>query len=693
MSFLLLCWGLLAIRTISLIAGTYNPLRANSEDRLGEIVRRTTSFDSVCLVGAKVKATVGWKADGHYVVPPEFSTKAHYAGIAVAEVLGAHDLCAANCARERVPTFFSNNDGSGTIDLRGERRAEFTAALHARVEQETNLLHGLLARPTADEFFEKLNSLLIEVGQQMLMNPWLSRFKIGCDTSLVFTVCFDDGGLRHGDKLFWSTGVLPKLHVLLAALRACLRILCQIGVLGALSGLPVFLGPRLFLMNTMLLLGSASVPVDVLESQAFWPISRFTYALILCRVRFHLPESDGVDAQLDTARLLEQAVGEGKGNGGTLKALVAILARLALSNAAELREICGVVFVTFLVSPEAAVIVAAVAVWVAMLRAIGADERCLQDAEAAISAYWSSFIVTNELEAVAASARACRIRPTRKQEGKQSLHRVTFAVDSSQAALEPALIKYFLRIGGICKYGAAPKRALERDAQKLLDRIPFALSSPEALRVNTLGSELFALRGSALDEGRIIVSKVAAERHGRGYPGAAQQQQQAQPFPFYAQQQQQQQQAAAAGPVQPPTLVVPVGPGAAYSGRGQGPLSPAQQEVSADGPAASLAPATVVPPPEETPTTAVRRARSPRRASRASRAGSAPRGPAAEPALPSPTPPPPRAAGRERPSTGAEGGGRGEEEEEGCAARWRGWPVSVARPGEVPPLPRPLSSG
>ncbi|CAK0806996.1 unnamed protein product, partial [Prorocentrum cordatum] len=55
MSFLLLCWGLLAIRTISLITGTYNPLRANSEDRLGEIVRRTTSFDSVCLVGTKVK--------------------------------------------------------------------------------------------------------------------------------------------------------------------------------------------------------------------------------------------------------------------------------------------------------------------------------------------------------------------------------------------------------------------------------------------------------------------------------------------------------------------------------------------------------------------------------------------------------------------------------------------------------------
>ena len=41
----------------------------------------------------------------------------------------------------------------------------------------------------------------------------------------------------------------------------------------------------------------------------------------------------------------------------------------------------------------------------------------------------------------------------------------------SQQALEPALIKYFLKIGGIRKFGAAPKGALERDAQKLLDKL------------------------------------------------------------------------------------------------------------------------------------------------------------------------------------------------------------------------------
>ena len=222
----------------SLVVGSYNPFRANSQDRLDEILRRTSSFDGLCLVGTKVKASLGtsvrrrsldlpqgggsrvlveagyrlgpfvtnaagcsillgrkfrehdvvrvavppsnllgrgllvratnrmaditfvalyypprprelraqagyrqtcdlltswlasqlcalpqrttpilgmdlndgmgliqhgrgeWRADGHDVIPPEFASKAHYAGIAVSEALATHDICVAQCARE-----------------------------------------------------------------------------------------------------------------------------------------------------------------------------------------------------------------------------------------------------------------------------------------------------------------------------------------------------------------------------------------------------------------------------------------------------------------------------------------------------------------------------------------------------------------------------------------------------------------
>eukprot|EP00959_Pyramimonas_sp_CCMP1952_P362000 7581337-Pyramimonas_sp.AAC.1 len=49
---------------------------------------------------------------------------------------------------------------------RGERRAEFTQALHVSVAQDTPSLQELTSRSTADEFFEHVNSMLIEVCQQ-----------------------------------------------------------------------------------------------------------------------------------------------------------------------------------------------------------------------------------------------------------------------------------------------------------------------------------------------------------------------------------------------------------------------------------------------------------------------------------------------------------------------------------------------
>eukprot|EP00959_Pyramimonas_sp_CCMP1952_P140707 2944658-Pyramimonas_sp.AAC.1 len=54
---------------------------------------------------------------------------------------------------------------------RGERRAEFVQALHRRLEADENVLTALLDKSTADDFFEQINTVLIEVGQEVFGNP------------------------------------------------------------------------------------------------------------------------------------------------------------------------------------------------------------------------------------------------------------------------------------------------------------------------------------------------------------------------------------------------------------------------------------------------------------------------------------------------------------------------------------------
>ncbi|CAK0881578.1 unnamed protein product [Prorocentrum cordatum] len=184
--------------------------------------------------------------------------------------------------------------------------------------------------------------------------------------------------------------------------------------------------------------------------------------------------------------------------GGALKALVAILARWALGGAAELGELRVVVVVPFLAPSEAPVIIAAAAaakayheeakcrksehndapmgppfarVWMAMIRAVGHSAECPEAAEGSLGNSWADFIMNSEIETVANSVRACRVRPTRKQDGKQSMHRVAFAVGSSRGHLGAALTSYFIMVKDVRKHGAAPKGALERDAQKLLDKL------------------------------------------------------------------------------------------------------------------------------------------------------------------------------------------------------------------------------
>ena len=209
---------------------------------------------------------------------------------------------------------------------------------------------------------------------------------------------------------------------------------------------------------------------------------------------------DSDDRRSEAARLREQAQSEGNGTGGALEAFVAILTRLAFSKSAELRELRGAAFVVFLllIPTKEPVIVVAVAAgkayheeaerrksehvnapmgppfaraWVATIRAIGQSDKCPEEAKAPLNQYWQPFIMKNEIETVATSVRACRVRPTRKQENRQSLHRVTLAVDASHQYLEPTLIGFFHAVKGVRKYGAAPKGALEHDAQKLLDKL------------------------------------------------------------------------------------------------------------------------------------------------------------------------------------------------------------------------------
>ncbi|CAK0859431.1 unnamed protein product [Prorocentrum cordatum] len=110
-------------------------------------------------------------------------------------------------------------------------------------------------------------------------------------------------------------------------------------------------------------------------------------------------------------------------------------------------------------------------VWAALVHGMGTDPKCPPRAREIFEQCWQEKICARELQQVAEEIRACRVRPTRKGEGKPDKVRVTLSVDRGHDGLERAVIQYMQAVGAVRKIGPAPRGALERDAAKFLAKL------------------------------------------------------------------------------------------------------------------------------------------------------------------------------------------------------------------------------
>eukprot|EP00959_Pyramimonas_sp_CCMP1952_P310824 6504722-Pyramimonas_sp.AAC.1 len=70
---------------------------------------------------------------------------------------------------------------------------------------------------------------------------------------------------------------------------------------------------------------------------------------------------------------------------------------------------------------------------------MGADPNCPPAAKKILEDYWTTVVMKKPVQDLASEVRACRIRPTKKVEGKPELFRITLAVDVKYRPLEEAI--------------------------------------------------------------------------------------------------------------------------------------------------------------------------------------------------------------------------------------------------------------
>ncbi|CAK0905558.1 unnamed protein product [Prorocentrum cordatum] len=212
-------------------------------------------------------------------------------------------------------------------------------------------------------------------------------------------------------------------------------------------------------------------------------------------------QTEGIEgaSQAKKHRTVEALLQGGSGKDDSVLArLVAVLARLALTSAAELRDIAGLVFVTLLLPIEGAVAKATKAagatchetaqalkksndergleelgpprahIFMAMVMGIN-QEACEQTSKETIYQFWMAHIKDKGAQEVQESAMHCKCRPTKPKENKPGMVKLSFALNSKHAAVQDALVVELRRRGGAVKRGPAPRGPLERAAQQLLD--------------------------------------------------------------------------------------------------------------------------------------------------------------------------------------------------------------------------------
>ena len=206
--------------------------------------------------------------------------------------------------------------------------------------------------------------------------------------------------------------------------------------------------------------------------------------------------------------LVSEAKGKAKGKNDRdlLEALVGVLGRLVLINSADIRELCGACYYTFLVPEECGLAKAMMEageeynskvkamkeqknekgdedntdlaslgppflhVWAALVEHLAKEgSNSAHDREIFIK-YWNERVTKLELDDLGNDVRLCRIRRPQRQ-GKDKRARLQFALDTRVAGIEDSLVRAVKAQGGVRKVGPAPRGNLEREAKRLLEKM------------------------------------------------------------------------------------------------------------------------------------------------------------------------------------------------------------------------------
>jgi len=202
-------------------------------------------------------------------------------------------------------------------------------------------------------------------------------------------------------------------------------------------------------------------------------------------------DQEGAEAVVGAAKKKAAVRGEAS-RESVHKELVTILAKLCLTNAAEIRDISGVVYITYLAKKDSSVCSAMkeagvkydsavqgnpthslgppfLHVWTAMIRAMIQLQGMADDKKGILVKYWQENVVTKTMEELVEAVKYCRLKRTQKQEIVKVQYSIT--AEAERCGLGDALRAAWKQEEAELKVGPAPRGILEREARRLLQKV------------------------------------------------------------------------------------------------------------------------------------------------------------------------------------------------------------------------------
>jgi hypothetical protein len=178
--------------------------------------------------------------------------------------------------------------------------------------------------------------------------------------------------------------------------------------------------------------------------------------------------------------------------GEVHKELVKILTKLCLTNATEIRDISGVIYITYLVKKESSIVEAMkeagvkydgavqgnpthnlgppfLHVWIAMIKSMIQLKDMEEAQKELLLKYWNGTIMKKGMEELISEVKYCRLKRTQKPEIMKVQYSLT--IEAEFAGMGKAIAAAWKIEKAEPKIGPAPRGILEREARRLLMKL------------------------------------------------------------------------------------------------------------------------------------------------------------------------------------------------------------------------------